>query len=110
MTKDRAIDMIRNLRAISADPGATPSEAETARLQADRLQAKFKVMETDLVAEVKSETRESFIADESTEFLRDFERKLHVEILVAGRKKGRFADHPHVDKILAARQRKAAQS
>lgn len=109
MTKDRAILMVRKLRSL-ADGAGTESEAENARRQAEKLQARFKIDDHDLAESVRSSNAAPISDDETTTFLRDFERSLRVDLLVAGRKEGRFADHPHVQRIVAARQRKAAQS
>lgn len=113
MTRDGAIAMVRKLRNI-ADGGAGAEEATTMRANAAKLQEKFGITESDLAVaaaeqrvaeEQKAEPEEGDVMG----FLRNFERDMRVELLVEGRKAGRFADHPHAQKIAAAMGRRRAQ-
>jgi hypothetical protein len=118
MTKDRAIELVLKLRRISESSG-TGSEASTAKDRAQQLQEKFSITDQEL----KASTRESESArtsrapssdGEATDddlglFLKDFERSLRVDLLVAGRKTGRFHGHPHTDKIIKAAQRRGGR-
>jgi len=111
MTKDRAITLVRKLQALAAKAGSE-GEAAAAREQASKLMAKFEITSADL-REPDPETvggprragassATSLEIEEVNAYLVEFERTMRVALLVEGRKRGRFADHPHVDKILAA--------
>lgn len=111
MERPEAIEWIRKLRRLGQ--GDTP-EAATARKQADKHMAKHGITEADMVAAEAAEThRESsdgFVRPSGSradmvgdELLVDFAKRLRATLCSEGRKRGRFADHPHAEKILRAR-------
>ncbi len=127
MTKDRAISLVHKLHAL-ADKAGSAGEAAAAREQAAKLIAKFEIKPADLAAAPASSPGAprttgagrprgaspfgGVLDDELGEveaFLADFQRKMRVTILVEGRKRGRFADHPHVDAILAAAAKRGSR-
>ncbi len=112
MTREDAVIKTRKLLQIakrSEEDNPDDPQAKSARMHVARMQEKFGITDTELAPpRVVASTTGVDELDDLGEFLRNFEDELRVAILVEGRKVGRFDSHPHVQKILEARQRKAA--
>lgn len=113
MERPDAIELVRKLRRLGQGDGP---EAAVARTQAAKHMAKHGLTEAEL-EEVEAEQAQAESSGGGPRFasrkgdpigegyLEDFVKRVRATLCHEGRRRGRFADHPHADKILRARAR-----
>lgn len=119
MERPAAIEWIRKLRRIAADQVGTP-EGKLAARRADDYQRKHKISEAEVVAaqseQAKRESSSSAggftggsTTEEGMQFLQNFVHQTRATLCAEGRKRGRWADTPHGQRILRHRANAAAK-
>lgn len=117
MERPAAIELVRKLRRLGQGDSL---EAQSARAQAAKHQSKHAITEDELAeATAEQDERESSGSSMRSAgktgseigdaFLIDFVTRTRAQLCHEGRKRGRFADHPHAERILRARANAATK-